>query len=168
MKKLFILLTIIAIGAVQPTHAQFLKKIKDKLDKPLIKKKDKKLSEEELEKRKNIKLPDAGTLDNDEALKAIAVKGLDLYYSKHSMSNTHQYITSNNWSTVKHKETGLPLYQWAVGAVIQKNSDGQCMLYEFILRRDYTGGGEYGNAYFNGINRGTIKAPYGNYIACIE
>ncbi|UMB59112.1 hypothetical protein MHL31_08450 [Lutibacter sp. A80] len=84
------------------------------------------------------------------------------------MTNTHQYITSNNWSTVKHKETGVPLYQWAVGAVVQKNSDGQCMLYQFILRRDYTGGGTYGTPFFNGINRGSIKAPYGNYIACIE
>ncbi|MCB4797832.1 protein kinase family protein [Neotamlana laminarinivorans] len=168
MKKLFIFLTIIFIGAAQPSHAQFLKKIKDNLDKPLIKQKDKKISEEELEKRKNIKLPDVGVLDKDEALKAIAVKGLDSYYSKHSMSNTHQYITSNTWSTVKHKDTGLPLYQWAVGAVVQKNSDGQCMLYEFILRRDYTGGGQFGDSYFNGINRGTIKAPYGNYIACVE
>ncbi|MEH1006670.1 MULTISPECIES: hypothetical protein [unclassified Winogradskyella] len=168
MKKLFILLTIITISAAQPVNAQFFKKVKEKLDQPLIKKKNKKISEEELEKRKNIKLPDVGALDKDEALKTIAVKGLDTYYSKYSMSNTHQYITSNNWSTVKHKDTGVPLYQWAVGAVVQKNSDGQCMLYEFILRRDYTGGGNYGDAFFNGINRGTIKAPYGNYIACVE
>lgn len=168
MKKLLILLAIVSIGATQPVNAQFLKKLKDKLDQPLIKKKDKKISEEELEKRKNIKLPDAGALDKDEALKAIAVKGLNNYYGKLSMSNTHQYITSNTWSTVKHKDTGLPLYQWAVGAVVQKNSDGQCMLYEFILRRDYTGGGNYGEAFFNGINRGTIKAPYGDYIACVE
>lgn len=168
MKKLLILLTVISLGATQPTHGQFFKKLKDKLDQPLIKKKDKKISEAELERRKNIKLPDAGALDEDETLKTIAINGLNNYYSKYSMSNTHQYITSNTWSTVKHKNTGVPLYQWALGAVVQKNSDGQCMLYEFILRRDYTGGGNYDKAYFNGINRGTIKAPYGNYVGCIE
>ncbi|APY06946.1 hypothetical protein BWZ20_00925 [Winogradskyella sp. J14-2] len=168
MKKLLLLLAFLFLGFSQPTHAQFLKKIKDKLDKPLIKKKDKKISDEELERRNNIKLPDAGALDKDEALKSIAIKGLDEYYEKYSMSNTHQYITSDTWSTVKHKDTGVPLYQWAVGAVVQKNSDGQCMLYEFILRKDYTGGGDYGKAYFNGINRATIKAPYGNYVGCVD
>ena len=168
MKKIIGLVFVMGLVYVQPTQAQFFKKIKEKMNKPLFKKKDKKLSKEELEKLKAIKLPKKGSLDADKPLKAIAIKGLDEYYAKYSMVNTHQYITSNNWKTVSHKVTGVPLYQWVVGAVVQKNSDGQCMLYEFILRKDYNGVGEYGKPYFNGINRGTVKAPYGNYIACIE
>lgn len=111
-------------------------------------------------------MPAKGSFDSNPRLKAIAVKGLDAYYGKTSMQNTMQYLTSNKWSTVKHKVTGVPLYQWAVGAVIQQNSDGECMLQQFIIRQDYTGGGGYGTPYFNGINRGSVRAPYGNYIKC--
>lgn len=163
MKRLIVVFLLIGLGAQTPVQAQFLKKLKDKMDKPLF---SKKASKKEIEARKQIVLPAAGSFNEDKTLMAIAKKGLDAYYGELSMENTHQYLTSNKWSTVSHKVTGVPLYQWAVGAVIQKNSDGACMLYEFILRKDYTGGGSYGEAYFNGINRGTIKAPYGNYIDC--
>ncbi|CAL2104489.1 conserved exported protein of unknown function [Tenacibaculum sp. 190130A14a] len=112
-----------------------------------------------------LKMPSKGNLNNN--LIGIATKGLNNYYSKTSMKNLKQYITSNRWSTVKHKITGIPQYQWAVGAVIQKNSDGQCMLQQFIIRRDYEGGGKFGTAFFNGISR-TGKAPYGSYCKCIN
>lgn len=110
-----------------------------------------------------VKMPAKGNLNS--SLIGIATKGLTAYYSKTSMKNLKQYVTSNRWSIVKHKVSGIPLYQWAVGAVVQKNSDGQCMLQQFILRRDYRGGGNYGEAYFNGISR-TGGAPYGAYCKC--
>ncbi|UMB59113.1 hypothetical protein MHL31_08455 [Lutibacter sp. A80] len=114
----------------------------------------------------NVVMPSKGSFDSDSVIKSAAVSGLNAYYAKTSMKNLTQYMTSNSWSTVKHKVTGVPLYQWAVGAVVQKNSDGQCMLQEFIVRRDYTGGGSYGAPYFNGINRGSVRAPYGGYCKC--
>jgi len=114
----------------------------------------------------NVVLPSKGSFDSNSEIKSAAVSGLNEYYGKTSMQNLDQYLTSNKWSTVKHKVTGVPLYQWAVGAVIQKNSDGQCMLQQFIVRRDYTGGGSYGSVYFNGINRGSVRAPYGSYCKC--
>ncbi len=111
-------------------------------------------------------MPAKGSFDNDTAIKNAAVSGLNGYYGKLSMTNLTQYMTSNKWSTVSHKVTGVPLYQWAVGAVVQKNSDGQCMLQQFIIKREYTGGGNYGTPYFNGINRASVSAPYGGYCDC--
>ena len=111
-----------------------------------------------------VKMPAKGSLHN--SFIGMATKGLNAYYAKTSMKNIRQYLTSNRWSTVKHKITGVPLYQWVVGAVIQKNKDGECMLQQFIIRRDYTGDGKYGKPYFNGINRASIRAPYGNYVKC--
>ncbi|MCG8184073.1 hypothetical protein [Tenacibaculum piscium] len=110
-----------------------------------------------------VKMPAKGSLHT--SLIGIATKGLNAYFAKTSMKNIKQYITSNRWATVKHKVTGIPLYQWAVGAVIQKNKDGECMLHQFILRKDYTGGGRYGKPYFNGISR-TTGVPYGSYCKC--
>lgn len=160
MKKIVLLILILSLGNVQSTNAQFFKKLKEKLNKPLIKTKKEKVEVSDVE------LPEQGVLQEDEALVKVAVKGLNAYYKKLSMQNLRQYITSNRWSIVKHKVTGFPLYQWAVGAVIQKNSDGNCMLHQFILRKDYLGNGNYGKPYFNGINRGSTRAPYGNYIQC--
>lgn len=114
-------------------------------------------------KLNSVTMPAKGSLNS--SLIGIATKGLNAYYGKTSMKNLRQYVTSNKWSTVKHKVTGVPLYQWVVGAVVQENSDGQCMLQQFILRRDYTGGGKYGEVYFNGISR-TGGAPYGGYCKC--
>ncbi|MDY0781137.1 hypothetical protein [Tenacibaculum sp. IB213877] len=113
-----------------------------------------------------VAMPLKGSFDTNSNIKNAAVSGLNKYYGKTSMKNVYQYLTSDRWSTVKHKITGVPLYQWAVGAVVQKNSDGQCMLQQFIVRRDYTGAGTYGNVFFNGINRGSIRAPYGTYVKC--
>jgi hypothetical protein len=118
------------------------------------------------EQLSNVVMPSKGSFDANSEIKSAAVSGLNAYYGKTSMKNLKQYLTSNKWSTVKHKVTGIPLYQWAVGAVVQKNSDGQCMLQQFIVKRDYTGGGNYGNVYFDGINRGSVRAPYGNYCKC--
>ncbi len=117
-------------------------------------------------KLNSVTMPAKGSFDKNSAIKSAAVKGLNKYYGEMSMKNMYQYLTSDRWSTVKHKITGVPLYQWAVGAVVQKNSDGQCMLQQFIVRRDYLGGGNYGNPFFNGINRGSIRAPYGGYVKC--
>jgi hypothetical protein len=111
-------------------------------------------------------MPKKGSFDKKSIIKNTAVSGLNSYYQKTSMKNLYQYLTSNKWSTVKHKITGVLLYQWAVGAVVQKNKDGECMLQQFIVRRDYAGGGKYGTPFFNGINRGSIRAPYGNYVKC--
>ena len=117
-------------------------------------------------KLNSVTMPVKGSFDKNSAIKTAAVSGLNTYYGKMNMKNLYQYMTSNKWSTVKHKVTGVPLYQWSVGAVIQENKSGKCMLNQFIVRRDYTGGGNYGNPYFNGINRGSIRAPYGDYVKC--
>ncbi|REH52545.1 hypothetical protein C7448_103280 [Tenacibaculum gallaicum] len=117
-------------------------------------------------KLNSVTMPSKGSFDKNSVIKNAAVSGLNKYYGKMSMKNIYQYMTSDKWSTVKHKVTGVPLYQWAVGAVVQKNSDEQCMLQQFIVRKDYIGGGKYGSPFFNGINRGSVRAPYGGYVKC--
>lgn len=117
-------------------------------------------------KLNSVTMPAKGSFDKNSAIKRAAVSGLNKYYGKMSMQNIYQYMTSNRWSTVKHRVTGVPLYQWAVGAVVQKNTGGKCMLQQFIVRKDYTGGGKYGSPFFNGINRASVRAPYGGYVKC--
>ncbi|MFD2697679.1 hypothetical protein ACFSQ0_06710 [Mesonia sediminis] len=157
------LICLCLLGGSTTVQAQFFKKIKEKASESLNLP-TKANKEKEQQAAKAIAFPEAGELNKDSDLHQVASKALENYYASKSMQLVAFNIISDDWKVVTHKTTGAVLYQWAVGALIQKNSNGKCMLFQYILKQDFNGSG-FNEAYFAGISR-TAPVPYGSYIAC--
>lgn len=160
---LFALFAFAASNANAQNEGRFnklMKKAKEIGDKPLIPTKTKKISPEELAK---VKFPEAGTLNQQEPLRAFAFTELTKLLNKDGQELMAFNLESNDWNIVHHKTTGLPVYRWAKGAFAQKNKDGSCMLQGYFIKQQYNGA-DYSNTTFGGVIHGQM--PYGQYMAC--
>ena len=94
----------------------------------------------------NKRMPAAGKMQQDQAL----LKDVEsLLRGKCERDNTtfrRAVITSADWTTAKHKKTGVPLYRWVTGYFVDQKpgrSIGEFMIFSFNIKQEYDGVGGF-------------------------
>ncbi|APY06945.1 hypothetical protein BWZ20_00920 [Winogradskyella sp. J14-2] len=113
--------------------------------------------------RDAIKMPNAGTMNNNTSLINFAKEKVAAKIAKDGAKLLNLNIESNDWSIVKNKYTGRILYRWIKGAFTEKNKNNDCYLQGFLIKQQYNGSG-YSGSEFGGIIHGQM--PYGQKMNC--
>ena len=68
------------------------------------------------------------------------------------------HILSRDWSVLRNNLTGVILGRIQTAAICAKKKSGECILYEFTIRQDHTGGGYSGTSRRH--SHGVIEAEF--------
>jgi hypothetical protein len=96
------------------------------------------------------RVPAAGKMQSDKSLVAEAEKLLSAKCNRDGTTFKRVVITSNDWTTAKHKNTGAPLYRWVTGYFVDTKAgrnSGECMIFSFNLKQNYDGVGNFAGDY---------------------